>query len=228
MRQLVPFVILSLWFPSAAHAEGKTNVAAGLGARLGLGWTTAVRAEGSPGELTGDYRGGFSFGLSSYLDVVTSSAVGLGGQLDILFVQKGNILELDGTKYGEDGFHYLDIPLMMRPSLHVLESLRLHATIGPRIGILVGAESIGTNGDVRDVSEFYDRIDVGLSVGAGALVDIGSRAALVLEARYDHGFTNIDDTQENPGIRHRTIFFTLGVDWEIWRKGSDASAAVPQ
>lgn len=228
MRQLVTIVILSLWIPASAHAEGNTDISAGLGARLGLGWTTAERAEGSPGELKGDYRGGFSFGLSSYLDVFTVSAVELGGQLDILFIQKGNILELDGRKYGEDGFHYLDIPVMMRPSLHVLEPFRIHAVAGPRIGILLGAESVGINGDVRDVAEFYDRIDVGLSVGAGALVNIGSRAALVLEARYDHGLTNIDDTQENPGIRHRTIFFTLGVDWEIWRKGSDGSAAVPR
>lgn len=228
LHRLVVILILCIGSPALAYGEDESPMSAGLGARAGLGWTTLFRAEGTPGVATINYQTGLSFGLSSYLDVQASARWLLGVQLDASWIQKGRKVELDGVDYGKDRFQYLDIPVLIRPALRVLEPLRIHATAGPRIGFLLGAEQVEINGSKEDLSDFYDRIDVGLSVGAGLLVDIGSRTVLSLEARYDQGLTNVNDASENPGIRHRSIFFTLGVDWELWRKAPAAHAAAPR
>lgn len=218
VKRLALFISVFLSFPSAAYAGDDSGMSARLGPRAALGWSAWFRGEGVPGQATAGYKQSFYFGFSSYLDGYDLAWVRIGVQPEVLFVRRGTVLEFEGSKLDEHRMNYLDVPVLVRSLLRIPGPTSLYAIVGPRIGFLLNAQRTDVNGNVQELNDF-DRIDVGASVGIGLAFAFTSRYHLILEGRYDQGFTNFDDgLGGNTGLRHRAIFLAVGLDMELWRQ----------
>ncbi|WP_199351053.1 porin family protein [Haliangium ochraceum] len=184
----------------------------------GLSEATRFRAEGEPGALDVRYRGQYIGGVSTRLNFARVSYLGLGVQVETLFVGRGAEIYSGGEKLGASNMGYLDFPVLAVSRFELSRYVKSRIAIGPRFSVLLDAERIGRNGDTSDESDFWDPFDVGLLAAANLSLEVSDLWSVAIEARYDQGLTNIDDKDENPGRRHRAFFFLVGVEWELWRE----------
>jgi opacity protein-like surface antigen len=226
MQWIVIFV--AIWFAiPAASAEEQTPSALELGARTAYGQVTLFRGSGIQGNTNLQYRSGFAFGISSYLRLRSVDLVHLGAQADLLFVRRGAEVESAGAIINTFQLSYVELPVLGRVSLGLAGPVSPYVVVGPRFGLLLSAESIDVNGNVRDESDGTNTVDVGFSAGAGALIYVGSRMMLTIEGRYDQSLMNrldFDGGEVTNDQRHRAFFLMLGVSMGL---GSAAHTAVP-
>lgn len=153
-------------------------------------------------------------------------------QPELLFTQKGFKQELD-TEF--DGFdvsvdvdltiNYLEIPLLLKVGFDE-GPVNIFINAGPAIGIGLGGnfntkvsfEGFGSesaSGKVRfgeDTDEeddqiyFDNRLELGMQAGLGVMIS----NKVIIDFRYNHGFTSLMD-DEDMEARHRQLIFTVGI-----------------
>lgn len=186
-------------------------------------------------ELEQSFIDGFNFEKKSVTGFIGGAAFqvglleGLSVQPELLFIQKGFLLDLG--PFGESKFtiNYLEVPLLFKYT-HDLELLKIFVNLGPSF-------SLGLGGKVKTTTPFGDdeasvkfgeapanttdvyfdnRLDLGLQGGLGVAVTLGP-GDVVLEGRYGYGFSNLFDkdealnlTREDVKTQHRVISIQLG------------------
>ena len=101
-----------------------------------------------------------------------------------------------GTEYRDEwDMHYLSIPLMFQ----VQSSGGFFAEAGPHVNFLLSAKDEEEN-DLKDELDLKT-LDYGVGVGIGYL----SRIGLGINGRYNFGFANIYDQDDNFKVKNRTI-----------------------
>ena len=219
-------ILLWIGLPSAAHADDRETPPVDLGITGGYGRVTFFRGNGIEGAGKLRSKDGFAFGISGHYRLHTADQMNLGIHSELLFVRRGVRYEYQGDDLGADRLSYLEFPALMRVEIPSVRPLMPYVVVGPRFGLLMSAESTDANGSVRDESDQTNRLDIGFSAGAGALIHVGSRMMLSLEGRYDQSLMNrIDDSVDTTADqRHRAFFLMLGVSMGV---GAPTAAPAP-
>jgi len=170
-------------------------------------------------ENTSDYlyRGRLAGGVTSRFEFARFKSMSFAFRTGLLYVSKGPNVEFEGRDQGAFTLTYLELPFFGVTAWQAAPSLTAFVAAGPYLGIALGAQSTGANGDVRDITDSIDPLDIGVGGALGATWDFGERFALVLEGRFAEGITDIDSTSDNPGRRNRSVLLMVGLDYEIWR-----------
>ena len=126
----------------------------------------------------------------------------------------------------ETRLHYLSFPLLVKARYSFDEiPLALHATLGPRVDLMIGSEG-GTfdfaDGDVSaDLDDRYDQTVIGLTGGIGLQFNVSERIALTLGVRQhrdltasveEGGTSRVDTTVGD--MRNLATDYSIGIKWE--------------
>jgi hypothetical protein len=153
---------------------------------------------------------GFNLGFSA--EYYFSDQWGIKGKL--IYDQKGwgngyfinfNNLEFDHVNLRID---YLTVPLMA--NWHFARKRNWYLDFGPYFGELLSAKDWNDNSDLK---EFYNPIDVGLSLGIGVKIPLYNKIKLFIEAEGQGGVTNIAKNSPNQTIRSERSSLNVGINF---------------
>lgn len=225
-------LLIFFWFgmPSTLHADERMVSPFELGARGAYSRVTLFRGSDSQGAGKLRSRNSFAAGLSSYYGLHATEWVYLGAQPELLFVRRGAEAEYEGLVVGIFQHSYLELPILGHVRFPLSGTVSPYIVAGPRLGLLLRAETTDANGNVRDSSDSTSSFDVGFSAGAGALIHVSSRVMLTIEGRYDQSLTNRLKPDGEEGAndqRHRAFFLMLGVSMGIGDPAPASADASP-
>jgi opacity protein-like surface antigen len=220
-------ILLWACMPFAAYAEEPMKPPLEIGARGAYSQVTFFRGGGVEGVTNLKYRSGFAFGISTQYWLHAKDFMQFGIQPELLFVRRGAEAEYEGLVVGVFQLSYLEVPVLGRVLFPLSGPVSPYIVAGPRLGLLLSAETTDANGNVRDSSDSTNTFDFGFSAGAGAVFQVSSRVMLSLEGRYDQSLMNrldFEGEEVTNDQRHRAFFLMLGVSMGV---GSPARTAAP-
>lgn len=156
-----------------------------------------------------DHKMGVAAGISISYDLLP----GITLQPELLYVQQGgrwDINILDGGTIVGNGeltwkLNYLQVPVLARVNLPVVGAFLPTLIAGPALSIKTASTyeteqggSLVSSGDLDDLAS----TDLSLIVGVGFKVGAGP-AGIVVDARYNLGSTNLNDTDADVTINNR-------------------------
>lgn len=125
-----------------------------------------------------------SFNAGVFLNVPISRAFRFQPEVSVSS-QGGSFEASNGTSYGEQDLHYINVPL----NFQLVTPGGFFVQTGPQVGYLIEAkikDQPGTTAN-QDDKDAFDHIDFAWTGGVGYLARFG----LGLEARYNYGLANI-------------------------------------
>ncbi len=169
---------------------------------------------------------GFNFALGETFSI----------QPELLYIQKGSKEEF-GDATLRNRLNFLEIPVLGKVSFGS-ETVRAYVNAGPSLGYALGGRMTAQNedgetefvkvrfGDEKSTDDvfymptkYFNRIDLGLQLGAGVGFQVGP-GSLLLDARYGLGMSNFVKAQKETfgGVtismpadgKSRTLAFTVG------------------
>ncbi len=185
MRYLINvslFACSMLLFTSQSMAQG-TSIGIKGGGTLYQGVIEVMNVE----ETT---DAAFAFGGGLFIEMPLNRFISV--QPEVLFMMKA--VEEDAM-FGMGGnfkntFSYIDVPLLLRVKLDILDGLTPYILGGPFAGYLLKAE-MEHGGSTEDVTDDFKSINFGAKAGGG--VKFG---AVSIEVMYEMGLMNILDEDE--------------------------------
>lgn len=196
MKKTILALAISI-FLLAPGAEGQ--VAFGLKGGLNL---TTLNLEDP--EASYESRSGYHAGL-----FLRGKFNNIGIQPEVLlFTQRGQLESFVGT--AEERFTYLSIPLIFK--FYPVGGLNLQ--LGPQFGFLIDGEReyhTFLGGATRDITEYYKKSDVAVSVGGGYDFNFG----LGLDVRYNLGIKDVNNVADGEEARSRIFLVSIG--WNFVR-----------
>ncbi len=194
-----------------AHDGGKIRWGVAFeGCRSKFGGSDANYLEQIPGVTTENHAG---VGLGFFLTARLSSSFGV--KTEIQIAERGARWKVGGNYLIED-VTYLKMNLLLRCGLQSPAKIRPGFFAGPSIAHVVGAEEL-TDASVpnfrfQDATEAASPWEISAVIGAYVEFDLGI-TDLGLEARYDHGLTQM--YKSAPGFagdfKDRTVSFQLSL-----------------
>jgi len=178
---------------------------------LVLLFATSVFAQG----LAFGVKGGINYATLSGDDVVDASyklgfaagAVAAFDVMDMLVIQGEVLYSMKGAEYEGDistDLTYIEIPVLIKYTIPMEGMIAPNLFIGPSLGILLSAES--NDVDIKDATK---TTDFGIVFGAGADFDLGT-GKVTVDARYNYGFSSIDDTAAELDVKNGGISVMVG------------------
>jgi hypothetical protein len=125
-------------------------------------------------------------------------------QPEVLFSQKGAKIEEGGDEF-KIKFDVVQIPVLVKARFGA-GATRPFVVFGPGFGFRTSAKAQFNDEEEEDLKDDTKAMDFSGIVGAGVEFGRGS-----VEVRYDHGFTNLDDSDEGAEAKSRTISILFGV-----------------
>jgi opacity protein-like surface antigen len=192
-----------------------------VGATLGMSMATQGTEAPFGTDIEAGSKPGLALGVAASIVLYRASTDDPGffiaAQPEVLYVAKGTNLDVDGDTLGAYHLSYIEIPLLARVGFQATRSLAPYLLLGPELGILLSAELENSRGEFSDSSDGLKKTDVGLVIGGGVALDIAALAgALNIDARYDLGLTDINDTGMGGFVKNRAFFVTLGYQYGAW------------
>lgn len=203
MKKVIVFVVLVLGFSSTISAQKKGDVEFGVNA--GLNNSTASGAEGSV-----DPGYGFNFGGS--VDYYFSSDWSIKAKL--IYDQKGwnnDYIEdvNSGALYPTDvNLNYLTVPVMA--GWHFGKTKNWYLNFGLYMGFLLNAKE--TQFDT-DLSEYFNKNDVGLALGIGVKVPVSKKLKVFFELDGQGGFTDVFKDNQFSVITNTRSSLNVGLNF---------------
>lgn len=142
-----------------------------------------------------DNRTGFHGGAFALFKL---SKIGI--QPEILFSQQGSKFDV-----GELETSYINIPVMLK--IYLAAGINLQA--GPQFGFLSSAELDGV-----DAKDAYKKSDISAALGLGWDLPFG----LTIDARYNLGLSDLNDSGTGDAIKNQVIQISLG--YKIFKLGN--------
>lgn len=144
-------------------------------------------------------------------------------QAEVLYTQKGSKFSVAGVDLLEWKMSYIEIPILVKQRIATSGKVKPVFMAGPAIGMLTGANRINCLTDEEvDVKDGFESMDIGLAVGAGADVLMGTNGMLVVDARFTISLTNNNVDEFVVGdqtLRNWNITFMVGYGFELGKKG---------
>jgi hypothetical protein len=195
------------------------TVAAGLLAAPVLAGPLGKTVKGgiSYAKVTNDVGGdsdsemGYVLGLAMTYDLIP----GLSLQPELLYVQQGGkydiaLVDEGGMPVGNGeliwDLDYIQVPVLARISLPLLGTAIPTIIAGPALAFNLSSDYTQkmsgeeVSGNIDDISS----TDLSLIIGAGMKLGAGPAGA-ILEVRYNHGLTNLNDSDGPAEIKNRSI-----------------------
>ena len=195
-------VILLALVLTAGVSSASAQTGSSFGVKAGANFAN-LDFSGDDVDLSFDRRIGFIGGAFMLFPV--SPTFGL--QVEGLYSQKG-------AKFDEDDFESrieldtFDVPVLARYTIPSSTDTSFHLFAGPSFGFKLSANEIEQFGDgdgeKTDISDDVAGIDFGLVVGAG--IEFGR---FVIDGRYTHGFTNLNDSDESDTVEIKSRVFSI-------------------
>ncbi len=213
---------LMLTVAAAAPLAGQAAGGLEIGAKVGFTSSTLDVETTDPIEvdrLTG-------FGGGGYLRIPLGP-VAL--QPELLWLRKG--ASLSSSAFGDFSadlkLDYVEIPLLLVIPVSQQGGVSPYFFGGPTIAFEaaceVSVEGGGIDlsadcdeGDEVNVGEERKKTDLGIALGASHRIPAGGGGVL-LEGRYTHGFTNLDDSADPDTIKNRSIAVLFGYSFPLGR-----------
>jgi len=182
-------------------------LAGGLGKGIKAGISYSKVTNDNVGDS--DHKAGVAAGVSVSYDLLP----GITLQPELLYVQQGgrwDVNVLDGGAIVSNAeltwqLNYLQVPVLARVNLPLLGAFLPTLIAGPALSVktastyeLEEGDAMISSGDVDDLAS----TDLSLIVGVGFKVGAGP-AGFVVDARYNLGSTNLNDTDSDVTINNR-------------------------
>jgi opacity protein-like surface antigen len=215
-------VCLFLCISSVARAQDETHTTGSPRFTLGPTLGMSLATQGTPApfgtDIDSGYKPGLAIGVTATLGLYRNSPDLLGffiaAQPEVLYAHKGVNLDLDGETIGAYHLSYIEIPVLARAGFRVTPNLAPYLLFGPEFGILLTAELENSRGEFSDSKDGLKTTDVGLVFGGGVAIDIAAiKGTINVEARYDLGLTDINDTGAGGFVKNRAFFVMLGYQY---------------
>ena len=118
-----------------------------------------------------------------------------------------------GQAKGFNNFNYLHIPFLFKTTFG--NKARFFANAGPNIGFLIKqttrVEQTGNfNGYKENLTEFYKKIELGISGGLGFSIPLNEKSIFSIEIRDNLGLTNVNKENGFPE-KTNSINFLFGI-----------------
>jgi hypothetical protein len=206
--------------PSAATAQRAGDLTVGIMA--GVNYAT-VNQDPELGDVEFDHRVGLLAG--GFLDVRLNDVFSI--EPEVLYSQKGAEVQGTGSNSDSEGtfkLDYIEVPVLLKFWVPVTNSgFRPFLFAGPAVGFEVNCSlegeilSVTGSTDCEETSVVNTKSpDFGGTVGGGIEFMAGMQAVRV-DARYTHGFTDINDSGDAREIRNRVFAVTVGLGWPFRR-----------
>jgi hypothetical protein len=155
MKKTLTILVLVLGLIGYSNVSAQSKLGAGL--KAGINFATQT-TEGSGAGVAVSQLLGFNAGAYCNFFILDFLAI----QPELLISTRGS--DWDDPSYDvKDLLTYIDLPVMVR--YQPLKYLNIQA--GPQFGYLVKAsQKDDISGEVSDINEWYDAIDIGLAFGA--------------------------------------------------------------
>ncbi|HYG14901.1 MAG TPA: porin family protein [Bacteroidia bacterium] len=211
-------VIIALFFSfTISNAQSVWTI----GPRAGVNYSWISRIDGAEPKIK--FTGG-AFVLFSKWEHFGVSA-------DLLYSARGMAYEQTGTDVGlfrnEVNLHFIELPILATYFFNPREhSIRPKLYAGPSVNYLVFGEHIGEH--ARKAS--FKELDYALVVGGGFNFKLASKMWLNVDARYTHGFVNMNEyswVSDKNKVFNRSVGLTVGLGFGIGGDGgsNDVPAA---
>ena len=200
------------------------------GLKAGATWSVLQGQLPIPDVGTFGFDGDFGFVAGASFEVPVSKSFSI--QPELLIVRKHAAIDLSGSTYtGSEKLsaNYFEVPLLAkwypgerRGTIFSLQAgpvmgLRMAAMRESRSGLVWAISSNhfeGEDGSIVDVegSTLVKATDWGLVAGAG--IEFHEFIwALTFDLRYNHGLSNIDNSDSTESAQWRALYFMAGVTW---------------
>ena len=216
-RAVIGIVALNCAFVPVAAAQKAGDMTIGVMAGVNYG---KVSSDPEPTEFTLDYKVGFLAG--AFLGIAVNDVFSVEPQA--FYDQKGTKLSGTGGAEGSVKIGYIEVPVLGKFWIPSESQVKPFVFAGPYVAFKVrckvdGAAFGGTSTDCDQTSEInLKSTDFGATGGVGLEFKAGAQVVRV-DARYDFGFTNINDTSssDNTKIKTRSFAGTVGVGFPLPR-----------
>jgi hypothetical protein len=183
---------------------------AGGGVKLGVNFATINTDSDDDDDDDVDEE---EFGNKSGFVIGAFADIGLNDQLsfqpEFLYSQKGASADFtdDTTTVNADlKVDVIQIPLLLKVNFAPAGAVRPFIVVGPGIGFITAAK-IESGAVEEDIKDDVASVDFSGIIGAGLQFGRG-----IVEVRYDHGFNNLDDDEDEGGTaKSRTFTILFGV-----------------
>lgn len=214
--QALLILIALLLLPRAAHSQELV-----LGAKIGASFSRFS----NNGAIEGDLRTIADFVGGAYARLLFGA---FGVQTEALYATKGARFDLPGEYDVQVRLDYVEVPLLGVASAQY-GRFAPYVMVGPTFAAEVGCKTKFFEDDIEVMFNCNDSearllifgrntVDIGVTLGGGVLVAVGPGAALV-EARYTHGLTDINDSEFNHStIHNRAAYLMVGYAYAIRRR----------
>jgi len=162
---------------------------------------------GSPAPINKSYTGAYALGFTAQYDFNEIFSLKSGIYNEVKgFSQSYSYVSNPASQtpfvsyINYNGLDYITIPLLMKAGFG--RKLHCFANAGPYLGWLVGAPAsqeytdslIKRQTSTGNAANLYKAVDFGVAGGAGIEIQLKNRFILSLEARYNLGLVNIDNS----------------------------------
>ncbi len=213
MRRVAVLTIVTVFMLCAATATGAQEV--WLGVVTGFNFATLSIEDDEGLEL--DPRTGIGIGAHGALDV----SANFGVTLELLYSQKGAKVTEDDARATYQ-FNYLEFPLLARYRVPAAagRTVEPHVAGGFVLGFEVGCKLKGESGavavtiDCTEAGVETKSLDLGLMFLGGFDILLGP-GALMLDAGYNFGLTNINDVSSEGSVKNRMLYLKAGYKYPL-------------
>jgi opacity protein-like surface antigen len=201
MKKITLAIAILLGFSLTVTAQKKGDVEFG----LNIGYNNSTVSDSYEAADSGS---GFNFGGS--LDYYFSNDWSLKGKL--IYDQKGwdngYIEDNSGSYITDFNLNYLTVPVMV--SWHFGNTNNWYLEAGPYFGVLLNADEdrFGT-----DVSDGFNKNDVGLAYGIGVKIPLNNKLKLFFEFEGQSGFNDIFQENDYDAVTNTRSSFNIGLNF---------------
>lgn len=202
MKQLIKVSLLALsmlFMTSQSMAQGTTVGIKG-GATFYQGVIEFMGVEETVDAST-------SYGGGIFVEMPLNQYVSIQPEV-LLLMKKSEGAAIFGAT-GTINNSYIDVPLMLRFNIDVLDGITPYVLGGPYAGYLLKAES-EQSGTKADITDDFKSINLGAKIGGGLKL-----SSLSVEVMYDMGLMNImdDDLGGNLSAKQSGLTLMLGISF---------------
>jgi hypothetical protein len=161
----------------------------------------------NPGGDDEDYSSFFGVGVGGIVTYPLTNELAL--QAEPMILQKGGkVTEFDETLTLK--ILYFEIPIFLRYNFAVSESYLPYVILGPNLGFRTSAKGVFPDGSSSDATDEFSVIDLGLGLGGGVEVPLGSLIVFG-ETRYVFGLNDINAESGESTVKNRGLQLLFGV-----------------
>ena len=212
--------LVTAFIPFVASAQRAGDMT--IGVMAGVNYAT-VEQDPDPTDIELEHR--LCLLAGGFLDVLMNDVFSI--EPEVLYSQKGAEVEGTGSNADREGsvrLDYIEVPLLLKFWVPVSNSgFRPFLFAGPSIGFEVNCT---LEGEILSVTGSTDcdktslvktkSTDFGGTIGGGIEFRAGMQAVRV-DARYTHGFTDINDSGDAREIKNRAFALTVGLGFPFRR-----------